>query len=353
MNPYDFVPLGPHSSRAPRPGHLVMPETGGIIQARLTTLGPFLIADQRAAGQGSAGQLLPLERGRRIPGSSLKGMIRSMAEMVGGGCIHLSSSLFHRGRFIYKHANAPGGFEPCQDLQRLCVTCRMFGTLVNGEAWKGQIETGEACFQGEGNPKTLPDVHVTVGSPKPDHHAFYTASGGIRGRKAYYHHPKQLILSQPATKVAFGARQTVQVRALEPGQSYLVTLQHRGLPPDAYALLLYALFLEPTLAHKLGWGKPMGFGSVRLEPLALEEIDFRARYRRGGTTAARHYTHADAVNRVAELTSAHRARTDETMVRLRALFAFPGIEGVQWRYPAYDWFKSHPQVSLDAFNQGT
>ena len=59
------------------------------------------------------------------PGSSLKGMLRSMAEMVGGGCISLSGSLYPRGSYGYaNHADPPQGFAPVQPLSSCSTASR-------------------------------------------------------------------------------------------------------------------------------------------------------------------------------------------------------------------------------------
>lgn len=343
MNPYDFIPLGRPSSRKPSPGHHVLASRAGTIRARLTTLGPLLVAQQA----GMQNTIMPLRQGKIIPGSSLKGMLRSMAEMVGGGCISLSGSLYPRGRYDYP-AEEPHGFAPCDDIERLCVTCRMFGALIRGVAWKGLVEPGEGQWLGSGTPRTK-SFDVIVGQPKPSHDAFYTKNGKIRGRKAYYHHPDKIMVSASAQQATYGARQTIQVRGLEPGQVYDVSVRHQGLDPEENALLLYALFLEEGLCHKLGWGKPMGFGSVKIEPVAIEEIELRARYRRGGEEATVKHEGAAAAAYVNERTKDLRADKGEVMAAIRRMFGYPGPQG-KWVYPTYSWFKQNPRATLEEFN---
>lgn len=352
MNPYDFVPLGTPSAKKAAPGHLELPAKGGVIHAKMTTLGPFLIADS----QQSSGGLVPFKEGKVIPGSSIKGMLRNLAEIVGGGCLSTSPSLYHQGRFSYQFAKEPRGFEPCSSVGALCVTCRLFGTLLRDSLWKGLVEPGEGEWKGTGRPERVRDLFITVGQPKPTHHAFYTVNNQLRGRKAYFHHPLSLIRTHQAPRA--GANQTRQVGALVAGQTYNFTLRHSGLDEESYALLLYALFLEhsadqpPTLAHKLGWGKPMGLGSVHIEPLTIEEVDLRARYRRGGDSATQRYEGAAAVARFRAVTKTIREREDPSMKALRNLLAFQGRETTKWAYPDYTWFQQNSQKSLEDFNKG-
>jgi hypothetical protein len=228
----------------------------------------------------------------------------------------------------------------------------MFGAVIQREAWKGMVSPGEARWRGTGAAPQTRVYHVIVGQPKPEHHAFYVSQGKVRGRKAYYHHPDAIMQSAPAAQAPFGARQTLRVQALEPGQVYELAVHHEGLDDEGYALLLFAMFLEDGLAHKLGWGKPMGFGSVRMEPIALEEVDLRKRYRRGGEQAATRYEGQVAAARVAELTQSLRQDRGDVIQALRKLFAFPGPIVEKWAYPTYSWFKNNPQVSLEDFNAG-
>lgn len=347
MNPYNFVPLGAPAPRRAAPGHLRLPTTGGEIRARLTTLGPFLIA-KNLGGQ----QIVPLDGGKVIPGSSLKGMVRSVAEIVCGGCIRLSGSLFGRSGQLRRHV--PRGFEPCTELRQLCPTCRMFGALDRQEAWRGLVRIGDGRLR-EGSEIRQRTLFMMVGAPKPEHVAFYLKNGALRGRKLYFHHPEEgrLITSAAPKNVAFGARQVIQVRALEPRLAYDFSVQHEGLDDHDYRLLLYALFLSGTeaMAHKLGWGKPMGLGSVRIEPLWIKREDLRRRYKEG-TAAAPLIGEAAAEHVRSECRGIHE-RGDEVMAQLRAMLRYPepAHRPKRWAYPDYAWFKANPQKTLEEFNQ--
>jgi hypothetical protein len=54
-------------------------------------------------------------------------------------------------------------------------------------------------------------------------------------------------------------------------------------------LLIYALCPSERFLHKLGMGKGIGLGSVRLEPLALLEIDRTKRYSPEGLKSPRYH----------------------------------------------------------------
>ncbi len=346
LNPYDFIPLEGVSDRTPPPGHHYMAPFAGVIHARLTTCGHFLIARQHPAGNS----IVPLNNGKIIPGSSIKGMIRNMAEIVGGGCISMSGSLYPRGKYGYRHAQEPKAFSPCNNIQKLCVTCRMFGFIERSNNWKGMIQIGEGVWQGTGNAPPVQRFNVIVGTPKPDHHSFYTRDNKVRGRKAYYHHPDNMLISTAARNAHYGAKQTLAVSAVRKDQSYDFSVHHQGLNQQEYALLLYSLFLEEGLAHKFGWGKPMGFGSVKIEPLLIEEIDLAKRYRKGGSSATIRYEASAAVANVEKRTESFRNNQSRTIEALRKVHAFPGMSNTEFKYPTYSWFKENPQKTLEDFN---
>ena len=346
MNPYDFIPLEEVSKRTFPPGQHLLPRNAGVIHAELETQTPFLIARQQPGGNG----IVPLRNGEIIPGSSIKGMIRSLAEIVGGGCISLSSSLYFKGKYSYNHAREPKDFAPCNDIKKLCVTCRMFGFLERSNVWKGLVAPGEGKWLGDSRPKTQ-KFNVIVGTPKPDHYSFYTIDNTVRGRKTYYH-ANSITVSNAAHNAAYGARQTINVTAIGAGEKYQFSIYHQGLDKFEYSLLLYAVFLEENMAHKLGWGKPRGFGTVKITPITIEEIDLYSRYRMG-SSKPKLYKSENAISRVKELTTNYRKKNNSTITALRKMLTFDPNRNKETdlQYPDYQWFKQNPEKSLEEYNR--
>lgn len=54
-------------------------------------------------------------------------------------------------------------------------------------------------------------------------------------------------------------------------------MEFENLAPLELGALLYALELEEGMAHRLGYGKPFGLGSVVLSAIKLELIDWEKR----------------------------------------------------------------------------
>jgi hypothetical protein len=56
-------------------------------------------------------------------------------------------------------------------------------------------------------------------------------------------------------------------------------LDFENLSKRELALLVYAVRPTSAFRHKLGFGKALGLGTVRIEPLAMFRVDRQARYR--------------------------------------------------------------------------
>lgn len=93
---------------------------------------------------------------------------------------------------------------------------------------------------------------------------------------------RQLASFQPDTA------QANYVRAILPGQRAHFTLRFWNLAQEELQRLFWCVELEPTLAHKLGRGRHLGFGSLRLRILpASYLIDWGSRYAAATEAAGR------------------------------------------------------------------
>lgn len=148
----------------------------------------------------------------------------------------------------------------------LCPACRLFGTT----SYRGRVSFGFARLanpdgrakwyrDGEGSedkPFTLPLQEIprlTWVMPNK--------ASKIPGRKFYVHHPHSV-------KDIKGEEKTPNNRTIEPldkGNAFEFEVRFSNLEEWELGLLLYSLQLEEGLAHKLGMGKALGFGSVKIE----------------------------------------------------------------------------------------
>jgi len=163
----------------------------------------------------------------------------------------------------------------------LCPSCRLFGT----DSYKGRLRFGFAALEGEprwlrggdnapfGGMLTLPLLE----SPRPTW-SMPNSHSVVPGRKFYIHHHgwKDVDAGKhPTTKEPI--KKTVNNCTVEPlgiGNSFIFEICFENLHRYELGLLIYALQLEKGLAHKLGMGKALGFGSVDItvENIALRTI---------------------------------------------------------------------------------
>lgn len=207
----------------------------------------------------------------------------------------------------------------CQEYDQLCPACRTFGWVFGDEESSSQQVadqlTTRVAYQGRVRlehgqllepAQTLPTTSLAIlSSPKPTTTRFYLApSNGkpkdrqgdfaagydnqenqLRGRKVYRHHGHDGDLSywQDATRefqrVGKNSDQNRTVEgALAPGAKFTFNIRFTNLAPIELGALLWSLELEGAQVHRLGYAKPLGFGSVRVRVKQLDVLDTNNRY---------------------------------------------------------------------------
>ncbi len=296
VEPYVFVrlPAG-EPDRKPPFLHHRYDEQGlsGRLVCRLTAKTPLFVYDPafaRQAGQGHEQVDFPVRNGLAIiPGSSLKGVIRSVTEAVEACCFTLFDG-FYRGGGVTRgrqlKAVLPRGYGHCQRLERLCPACRLFGSLQGEMVFSGKVAIGDA--QAQPGDYRLHDWLIldVLSGPKPEGRPrIYTERDGrtVRGRKFYRHRLNGVLTRLGGRK----DRQNKTVRPVAAGAVFTFEVEYANLGREELRLLLYALALEPGLWHKAGMGKPIGLGSAQIEIETWTQINRQARYQElgGGISA--------------------------------------------------------------------
>jgi CRISPR/Cas system CSM-associated protein Csm3 (group 7 of RAMP superfamily) len=284
IDPYGFVRLVGRPDRQPGTPHHQFAGESGLLSCRLTTQTPLFVFDPAFArttrGEHQSAQF-PVRRGEAIiPGTSLKGVIRSVVEAVEASCLTLFDGVYRGGGITRGKSlttRVPAEYRRCSDLSKLCPACRLFGTLNGGTVFTGKVAISDARAK-SGDYKLLGQLVLDVlSAPKPEGRPrIYTQSDGktIRGRK-FYRHQLDGVLTRLGQKQD-GQNKTVQ--PVDKGAVFTFTVEYVDLRPAELRLLLYALVLEETMWHKVGMGKPIGLGSVQLEVTEWLRIDRRARY---------------------------------------------------------------------------
>jgi CRISPR-associated protein (TIGR03986 family) len=216
-------------------------------------------------------------------------------------------------RLAYEHSIASllqKHQKPCTDLQALCPACRVFGWVnqknadsagTDEQAYAGRVRLTHARV--DGKYETLDTIPLSILSgPKPTTNMFYlldaqgkpsstvnydTYQAHLRGRKMYRHFGNWADLTEQEKHMlesefrSLGDAKSDQNRsvqgALKPGAQFSFDLEFENLAELELGALLYALQLEEGMVHRLGYAKPLGFGSVRLTVQETRVVDWSAR----------------------------------------------------------------------------
>lgn len=357
MNPYDFVRIDwerPPARRKPIWHHQLVGQGAqrlysGSIEVDVFAETPIFIHDPRNVSPDpkKPAQFMQNKQGEYIiPGSSLKGMIRCVVETLGNGCLTLFDGDYERGKVNYRRS-VPDSFQHCDNNTQLCIACRTFGMLKEraGGVLLGKVNIGDACANPEKVYKYEPIYTAVLVEPKPHHEAFYLDEERrhIAGRKFYFHHSQDMKpLTEPGLKLFGGKPANRFIQPLDYDTQFHFRMDFTSLEADEFAALMLAIALEEDMRHKIGYGKPLGLGSVSLVPTSLTLIDYSTRYtqpdrERGKTMLEGNamwnllYEHIDEFSQGQLIPMA--------MNDLRRIWRWPPDPTVDYYYPSKrDWF---------------
>ncbi|GCE09292.1 RAMP superfamily CRISPR-associated protein [Dictyobacter aurantiacus] len=353
MNPYDFVRIDwskPPERHKPIWHHRLFNQTAeplysGQLELDIYLETPCFIADpnQTSADPTKPSRFYSNARGAyTIPGSSLKGLFRSVAETLGNGCLTLFDSSYENHKVDY-YRNVPATFQKCKDINALCLTCRSFGTLNRNTIFLGKINVNDA----EVNPDRVyeyPSMYTKpLMTPRPHHDSFYLDEKKqyIAGRKFFFHHSPNLEpLSAPGYTYMAGKPSNRYILPLDRDTQFHCRIDFTNLERNEFAALLLATTLEENMRHKIGYGKPLGLGSVQIIPTKLTLIDYAARYSGQGKSGKTVKEGDDTWYAIDDYTENFKQIVvpPSTLDDLRYIWSWPPDETVNYAYPSKDWF---------------
>lgn len=269
-----------------------------------------------------------------IPGSSIKGMIRTIMEVMGFGCgfkisrdySYPPKSFYHKKDRDYKvgfnvfNCRFPDSkfgenFSNDEDLSdyasceqrieyqyqqlseerrkeitindfEICPICALFGSTSSVSV------SGRVTFEDSKKIaiKLIEKKVARLELPRVYRRSFYFESGSFlpfdpnknvkkegstktknlqggiyKGRKFYLHSQNTEPLEGPQ-----------EVYSVPPNEEFKFKIRFTNLSDYELGMLLFALTLDNGMYHKLGYGKPIGLGSVKIEPKQL--LKFRSDY---------------------------------------------------------------------------
>ncbi|MEC4985356.1 MAG: RAMP superfamily CRISPR-associated protein [Oscillatoria sp. PMC 1068.18] len=191
-----------------------------------------------------------------IPGSSLKGVVRSVYEAI------TNSTLAVVTKDKQDKNKIPKERFPCKSKDSLCPASRVFGALD----WQGLIQFADAeCVEVTKGVGFMPSLY----SPRPDEREKYF---NPPGRKFYYHAKKA---------IDAGKQQGIPVQQAGRQIVFTTKLRFKNLTLAELGTLLVILGQDAKnpLALKVGGGKPIGMGTMTTKVTELAKYEaMKSRY---------------------------------------------------------------------------
>lgn len=193
-----------------------------------------------------------------IPGSSLKGTIRSTYEAITRSCLCQTKA---------DKKAIPKNYQPCDKKhQKFCPACQVFGAM----GWQGLLSFQDAILT------ETPEQTITTGfmpslySPSQKRSGYYKKEK-VAGRKFYYH-AKEVIEK--------AASQGIHIQNIKQDSIFTTKINFRNLSKAELGTLFTVLGQDQNhpFALKIGGGKPIGMGSLITEIIEIDCPNVRDRY---------------------------------------------------------------------------
>jgi len=189
-----------------------------------------------------------------IPGTSIKGAIRSVVEALSNSCVRIKA----RNERVLSRAHEGCEYKE-KERETLCPACGLFGTT----GYRGRVHFADATPIGEVRTEIIKIADLWP--PRQ-----------IRGRKFYQSKAFQKLDLKPAKNHRF-------LEAVPKGVRFQTTLFFENLQEEELGLLLRALGLDQHLEDpqrmvlafpvKLGGAKPRCLGGVRFAPKRIRVLE--------------------------------------------------------------------------------
>ncbi|ACL23982.1 TIGR03986 family type III CRISPR-associated RAMP protein [Chloroflexus aggregans] len=202
----------------------------------------------------------------------------------------------------------PSDLKKCATYDALCPACRVFGwvwgdeTAVNPPelsvrtAYAGRVSFSHAVLTKDGG--TFDETLAILSTPKPTTYRFYlrprtgkpqngqddrqvdynNQNQILRGRKIYRHHGARLNPQEYRSVNGVKSDQNRTVRGVQQaGSIFEFTVDFENLAPLELGALLWSLQIEGW-HHRIGYAKPLGFGSAKIDIVKISLLHPEARY---------------------------------------------------------------------------
>jgi hypothetical protein len=238
-----------------------------------------------------------------IPGASLRGMVRTILEIVAfGRAAFIDDTQYYEKKFVggatqkLKHKDTTHDLlKRASDLHTRATVLDFPALLFGAETAKNANRKGRLSFEpavGAVGLEEADEVQAVLASPKGqffpiyvdqpviigDEYASYTPKASKKGRPFEVTHPELSGRKRYPSKVVLdGTRSgkdevSTVLRPLKAGGIFSGRVRFHNLKPEELGALVWALELwapswgdRADLRHRLGMGKPLGLGDARID----------------------------------------------------------------------------------------
>lgn len=275
--PYDFVPFTEQQDQQRPFGHQafrLQDTLSGrlVVQIELQTLlhissGSYALSEDLGlkAGFVIKDMYKVLRNGiavPAIPGSTLKGGVRTLVEAVTNSCLIAVPGKLRR-KLPRSQGRSCGG-------NQLCPACALFGAM--GQL--ARVSFSDVLFvSGDSEIFRLPSLYRTRAE---DSYQYVDANDRLKGRKFYLHGIPQR------------HREGGYAEALKAGSVLRGNIDFTNLTPAELGLLCFGLGLDNSFQLALGGGKPLAMGRVKIsaQELQLQQTASFLEYETGNAVLA-------------------------------------------------------------------
>ena len=207
--------------------------------------------------------------------------------------VYLSVANIGRAAYNKTMGNLVGNYAPCTKRENLCPACNLFG-MVGNESVGSSIRFSDAIMNNDAVKGTM-TVLKELSSPKPSYLPFYLMNKlqkndkdisydndayVIRGRKYYWHNTKKDFCKAQGDIEKAKTKRNASVELIPKESKFVFDVYYNNIGDDELNNLIWVLTLgvndeNGEQCHKIGHGKPIGLGSVKIVVKSVEERDFK------------------------------------------------------------------------------
>lgn len=250
--PYDFIPLL-ETKEYLRKNQLLK----GKIELEIRALTPIHVSQDSYEMNDKSiiyKEFFKINDQYAIPGTSIKGMIRNLAEMTSNSCILVTNEM---KKYMPRFKKLPCGKN------EHCIICDIFGAMGR----KSKIKVSDFKYE-EGSGKRsilcLPDLK------SPKFNDIYVKDGNLKGYKIYHHGLESIVKSGNSNFQCFLKNSAFK--------GFVI---YENLDEKELQLLCYSLGLSESFNHKIGYGKPAYYGSIEVICKDDKYVQYAKQYEEG------------------------------------------------------------------------